>query len=391
MDFLNYIFDIRFLQWFAFIESLTLAVTLLLISVPRNEYAVKLNRAKNTIAISYLLTSFLLIYTVIRSDIENFEIFSSLMMLIIVAISSAIQSYSMINLLNQRYLDPSKFYLSIILISILSFALIQSFFSGGGKIFTATLIVSVVLFIFQSCYHIYLFDKVYKMSLKILERYYDEDEDHKLKWIRFCYILMMLTNMFILVYLLLPKGLMRIYIIFYMLFLVYFAGNFISFLGSHKLLLDAFGHRTLSGQDLFARKSKSPARKEVPQIACGERSVLEEKEFVRLEKNLDRWVQEKRYREYDKSREEIAAELDTTKEVLYTFFLLKMGIDFRSWRTRLRIDEAKNLLLENKRTSVNLIGEMVGFSDRSNFHRQFSKIVGCSPKTWRETNGKPAD
>ena len=47
------------------------------------------------------------------------------------------------------------------------------------------------------------------------------------------------------------------------------------------------------------------------------------------------------------------------------------------------------MLLDKKDTSINLIGEMAGFSDRSNFHRQFTRLVGCSPKKWRDTSGHP--
>ena len=109
-----------------------------------------------------------------------------------------------------------------------------------------------------------------------------------------------------------------------------------------------------------------------------------------LENALDQWVREKRYREYDKSREEIAAELGTTKELLHQYFIVNKGVDFRTWRTELRIEDAKKLLLEDKKLSTNIIGEIAGFSDRSNFHRQFTKIVGCSPKQWRERDGKPS-
>ena len=71
------------------------------------------------------------------------------------------------------------------------------------------------------------------------------------------------------------------------------------------------------------------------------------------------------------------------------YFATKICKDFKTWRTELRIDDARKMLLENKDLSINIIGEMVGFSDRSNFHRQFTKIVGCSPKQWRDTDGHP--
>ena len=71
------------------------------------------------------------------------------------------------------------------------------------------------------------------------------------------------------------------------------------------------------------------------------------------------------------------------------YFTMYKGMDFKTWRTELRVEESKKLLLENKEMSTNVIGEIAGFSDRSNFHRQFVKIVGCTPKQWRESGGNP--
>ena len=96
---------------------------------------------------------------------------------------------------------------------------------------------------------------------------------------------------------------------------------------------------------------------------------------------------EKMYCEYDKTRDQVVEELHTTKELLNLYFIHKVGVDFRTWRTNLRIEEAKTLLLENKDASINIIAEASGFSDKSNFHRQFVKIVGCSPKEWRDSDG----
>ena len=226
------------------------------------------------------------------------------------------------------------------------------------------------------------------ISLSQLELYYDEEEDNKIKWIRFCYTIMMLTQMFILVYMLLPRGMMKVYALFYSLFMLYFTANFISFLGSHKLLLDAFAHKALTGQELINMLQERKDMKE----KRGQKPVLtgfSEAELKRIEKSLEIWVQEKKFRDYDKSREEIAKQLRISKEALHLYFATVMKVDFRTWRTELRIEDAKKLLLEDKKTSINIIGEMAGFSDRANFYRQFVKIVGCSPKDWRESNGNP--
>ena len=111
---------------------------------------------------------------------------------------------------------------------------------------------------------------------------------------------------------------------------------------------------------------------------------------IRLERAIERWIAAKKYCEFDKTREEIASDLRTTKEFLQLYFATKVGMDFRTWRTKLRIDEAKHLLLQNKEASIQIIAEAAGFSDKSNFHRQFVKFVGCSPKEWRDSDGKPS-
>jgi AraC-like DNA-binding protein len=173
--------------------------------------------------------------------------------------------------------------------------------------------------------------------------------------------------------------------------MLYLTSNFVSFLSTHKIVLDAFAHKALSGEELMRRITENRSRKGKKGVEKVENVLLHEitdAEIRKLETALNRWVEEKRYREYDKSREEIVTELRTTREVFHLYFATVKGIDFKSWRTKLRVEEAKRLLLDNKDVSINIVGEVSGFSDRSNFHRQFVKIVGCSPKQWRESGGK---
>ena len=384
MEFFVSFHDIRLFQWIAMIVSASLAVVMLLIKVPHTEHATRLTRAKSLVALSYMFCAFIFGYTLSHHDIEQYGLFSAMTLLINVAFSTATLSFSLINLLGHRYVDFSKLLVSIFAIFIVSMALIEVFFNGEKNVFNIVLVTSIAMFTSMCIYYIIIFDKWYRHSIMMLEKYYDEDEEHKLKWIKFCFILAMLTEMFVLVYLFFLRGFMFIYIGFYILFLLYFAGNFISFIGSHKLLLDAFGHWTISQANKSSKKKRTARKKKK---AAGTVSI---DELGSVKPLLDEWVRQKRYREYDKSREEIAAEIGTSKELLNQYFAQEMGKDFRTWRTELRIEDAKALLLSDKKMSSNLIGEMVGFSDRSNFHRQFTRLVGCSPKKWRETEGETA-
>lgn len=387
---LSLFLDIRFIQGVALTVSLTLAVLIMLINVPKTEYAKKLTRAKTTIATNFLVGAFVFGYTLYHSDIPDYGEFSVLTTLIIAAFSSILMSYSLINLMQPRYIDSGRFMISVFILFVVSALLTESFFSDNALFHKGMLVTATVLFVIQNSYLIIIFDKAYRKSLELLEKYYDEDEEHKVKWLRFCYILTMLTTMFVLIYMFLPQNLIIIYNFFYILYMVYFAGNFISFLGSHKLLLDAFGHSAFSEQRSFRKKKTAKGRKhENGNVLGGLNTDDVSSEFSAIETSLKKWVSEKKYREYDKSREETAHEIGTTREMLQLYFSEKVGEDFRTWRTRLRINDAKQMLLEKKETSINLIGEIAGFSDRSNFHRQFTKFVGCTPKKWRDTAGNP--
>ena len=382
------IFNIELSLVVGTLTSLILGLLLLLIKVPGTAYYKKIANTKNTIAVCYLICSVLFFATLRYSGISDYDVFSSLMMFVITATASVVLSYSLITLLEPGEFDHDKFYLNVGAVAVMSFILAKSFWWEGGFGKIAVMSVSLFLFIIQCLGHIVKFRKTYLKSVKQLEMYYDEEEDTKIRWIKFCYIIMMLTQTFILVYMLLPRGMMKVYTLFYSLFMLYFSANFISFLGSHKLLLDAFAHKTLSGKeliDMIHERKDMKGKKALKKKSPG----FNDAEFKRIEKSLEIWVKEKRYREYDKSREDIAKELRTSKESLHLYFTTVKKIDFRTWRTELRIEEAKKLLLEDKTTSINIIGEMAGFSDRANFYRQFVKIVGCSPKEWRENNGNP--
>lgn len=373
------------------VVAITLALLLFFIKVPSSPYARRLGHTKNAIAGCFALVGLIFIYTMTRIDYEWNDFYPAMMMFIVTALSSVILSFSLLNLMEPNPSGSDRYWLNIIIVAVWSIGLVYYYDYPIKWVRIAAYSSGILLFIVQCICHIIAFNNSYKRALHKLEIYYDEDEEHKIKWIRFCYIIMMLTQMFVLVYLLLPRTWMKVYVLFYALFMLYFSTNFISFLGSHKLLLDAFAYKALSGEGRpAARRRSEKGRARSRQTPEGSELIYTDRDLQALDSELSRWVEAGKYRESDKTRDEIAAELKTSKELLQTYFSDK-GQDFRTWRTNLRINDAKTMLLVNKTLSINAIGERCGFSDRSNFHRQFQKIVGCSPKQWRDSGGKIND
>lgn len=381
------------------VGSTVLAVLLMLIKIPHSDYSVKLANSKIALVISFLICSFMMFYSMSqygKSEIKDWDMFLMLSIYIVVHFSTSIISYSMIALLkHEKHKWQGLFVPGLFVSALVSFMLLESYKSGNMTYFWYVCAVALIAFLIQSVTYIVNFARAYNKSLHELETYYDEDEGHKIKWVRFCYIISMLTILFVLVYLCLywfldyKMEVASVYTIWWLLYMLYLTSNFISFIGSHKLVLDAFAHKALSAGELIQKISENKKRKEKKDDDSAQ-VVISESEIRKLEAALKQWVDKKSFREYDKSREDIARELNTTKEILHHYFISIKKVDFKTWRTELRIEEAKRLLLKDKNVSTNIIAEASGFSDRSNFHRQFVKIVGCSPKQWRDSQGHPA-
>ena len=107
-------------------------------------------------------------------------------------------------------------------------------------------------------------------------------------------------------------------------------------------------------------------------------------QFNTLEEKLSVWVDRNGYRHPDATVSEAAGAIGVEPYLLQRYFSEERGEDFRSWRSRLRIEDACRELLSDPKRPTSEIGRRVGFSDRSNFARQFSKVTGMTPSQYRE-------
>ena len=141
---------------------------------------------------------------------------------------------------------------------------------------------------------------------------------------------------------------------------------------------------------LFERlRSLLPARKQAPSFSMpssGNDSSThpdsnEGKD--RIAAAVSRWEKDRRYLMPENDSSRCAEQMGISSQDLYRYCLDVFGMDFRSWRTSLRITEAKRLLLEYPDESLSNIGRRVGINDRSNFARLFKQVTGVSPSDWR--------
>ena len=103
---------------------------------------------------------------------------------------------------------------------------------------------------------------------------------------------------------------------------------------------------------------------------------------------VQKWVKAQGYRLPHRTLQEAARHIGTDSVNLHRYCINSLGMDFRAWRTSLRIEDAKKLLLQEPGLSSSQIGLRVGVQDRSNFFRQFTAITGLTPDQWRQKHSK---
>ncbi len=85
----------------------------------------------------------------------------------------------------------------------------------------------------------------------------------------------------------------------------------------------------------------------------------------------------------DISIEELSAAVKLNRTTLQSVFRQMYGVSIFEYRTQVRMQEAKNLLLED-RLSVTEIAGLCGYSNASKFSAAFKKCVGVTPKEYRQ-------
>ena len=108
-----------------------------------------------------------------------------------------------------------------------------------------------------------------------------------------------------------------------------------------------------------------------------------------IDNALHDWIADGNNLSSDFCMESLAKSLGFSRKAISAYFETHITTDFRTWRTTMRIEKAKELLLADSECEISDIAKAVGLTDKSNFHRQFKQVAGCTPSKWRETGGHP--
>lgn len=85
---------------------------------------------------------------------------------------------------------------------------------------------------------------------------------------------------------------------------------------------------------------------------------------------------------------ELARQAHVSASHLGYLFRASLGTSFKPLLQQLRIEKAKALLDLDARARITEVALTVGFSELSHFERSFRRLVGTTPRAYRETAGR---
>lgn len=220
-------------------------------------------------------------------------------------------------------------------------------------------------YVFQIAYFSRIFflqERHYKQQLN---DYFADNYRLHLKWVRYCFFAALIVGLiaftsFFFFSITWVMATCFIYAVFYVGFGLFFIQYPQTFIQIEK----AIEHEPVINPDVLKTDNRQYHWKDIRE------QIIEQKYYLKSGVNI----------------EELAQQLQVGRTTLSGFINTEEGVNFNLWINKLRIDEAKQLLVQEPDYSIAQVSEMVGFSEQSNFSRQFKLITNESPSVWRQQN-----
>jgi len=234
-----------------------------------------------------------------------------------------------------------------------------------------------LLYIFQGIFTIYYLFLLFKYTIlfyntfndykRQMDNCFSKQEWKRLKWVNFSFYYALLVGIMAFISIFSPNVIFVFFKIFVIPFYVYYGFQLINY---------GFKYLAISATSVSAEGCiKADDNIDIRPVSYGD-----------LESLLTQWMVQKKYLQANITIEQVANLLNTNRTYLSNYINTNKQQTFREWVNNLRIDEAKQLILENPTVPINEIGRMIGFNDKSNFTRQFIKATGISPLQWKSEN-----
>ena len=352
------------------VTSLVLFVMLLGVTIRQDESLKKYRTARWCLCVAFLVFG---IANMLQASMEydgKEEALTGVMMILIGSVQAMMFTMVVLVFIRPAVVTFRNVIMQLAAILLLSAFLFIARFTFPLNVFYVIYYVFILGYVLLMATYTYIFVRSYRVFRKqMLDFYEDEELLYRTRWIQWTFWSALVVGILALF---LTTDNHYVNMAFTSLFTAYFIFVTISFINYQQyaqLIVRAYGDET--------QETQQDTVQDMPVHAV-------HADVEKLKASIDEWVRQKRFAETDMSVDEIARQLDTDCNLLREYFNNHVGEDFRSWRNRIRIEEAKRLMDSNPSIKIIEVMNLTGFKDRPYFYRIFTKIAGMSVAEYRK-------
>lgn len=319
--------------------------------------------ARRIMAVSYVILAALYILELIihigEPDIEV----SQTTKIIVAAFQAFLFTYTLISLIDVRFVTKRKILFESIPIIILSILLTSLFPEPNGLPFNIVFYTCVLYYLTMLARYTYIFVKEYHRYICKVENFFSEDETARLRWIRYSFFVALGIGIAALMVSFCETRICHtLFILVFVCFYIYFGIKFIDY----ALIFGEIEPVVFTDDSPIEADDRDSAYADD------------------MTEKIEQWIAQKGFSDKGTTIEQLAKALSTNRTYLSKHINTAFGKSFNEWINDLRINEACLLLLSQGKPSIGEVSEKVGYANQSHFTREFSKRMGHSPKKWRE-------
>jgi len=217
-------------------------------------------------------------------------------------------------------------------------------------------------YLYQILHYCVIFSKsVGKYNISI-DNYFSETGKIKLNWVKVAFFSALIIGLMAIIFQTWPSLMFdNIFTTILVIFYTVFAINFINYKKIYNIIEPAFATPLQTGieSEKTLKKSSWDLYKQ---------KILVNKIYLKEGITLI----------------EMAHSLNVGRTTLSNFINTEENQNFNNWINQLRISEAKTLMATNPDFPISYIAMKTGYSEQSNFSREFKQITGETPSAWRK-------
>jgi len=340
---------------------------LAMVKAPADGRAAKFRVAKFTLTIAVLILGVLNLLQISYDSDGNVSYLGSCIALAVSYLQAMLFTMTLLVLIKPDEVTLRRNMIQLAIIIAIECLLLGAFFLLPQRVFLYVYAFCIAIYLFQLGFYVRWYLRCRRVFLSQIESYYEEDEiERSMWWLKLIFWASLTVGFLSLLMLINERVIDMCLTMSLALFYAVFAACFINYGLSAPIILPAiYQEKTVEVVENVEKKSTK-------------KSETDE------HRKLEAWIKKKGYLNNEQAVAEIAAQSGMTAEQFHLYFRDVMGEEFRTWRVRQRIEEAKQLMTDHPEYSITEIVKLSGFNDRSFFYQQFSRFAGVTVGDFRK-------